>query len=144
GGFLRRARIEKACEALRAGKSATDALEASGFESASAFHQHFVARTGLTPMAYARLGRESEFRLRLPARYRIQETLAFQGRDPASPSESVGGTGFRKCISVDGKPAILDVSVNGGTAICHTDANDVFAAHGAAIRMLGFDSDPAG
>jgi len=144
GAFLRRARIEKACEALRAGKSATDALAASGFESASAFHQHFVARTGLTPAAFARLGRESEFRLRLPARYRIQETLAFQGRDPGSPSETVSGAGFRKCLEIDGKPAILDISIDHGLAICHTDAKNVFAAHGAVIRMLGFDCDPAG
>jgi AraC family transcriptional regulator of adaptative response / DNA-3-methyladenine glycosylase II len=144
GAFLRRARIEKACEALAAGASATDALAASGFESASAFHQHFLARTGLTPAAFARLGRESEFRLRLPARYRIQETLAFQGRDPASPSEAVTATGFRKCLEIDGKPAVVNISIEDGIAICRTDAGNVFAAHAAAIRMLGFDCDPAG
>ena len=144
GALLRRARIEKSCEALREGKSATDALAASGFESASAFHQHFLARTGLTPVAFARLGRESEFRLQLPARYRIQETLAFQGRDPESASETVGRTAFRKCLEIDAKPAILSISVDDGIAICHTDAKNVFAAHGVVIRMLGFDCDPAG
>lgn len=142
GAFLRRARIEKACEALRAGAPASNALAASGFESASAFHQHFLARTGLTPAAYARLGRE--FRLRLPARYRIKEALAFQGRDPGSPSEMVTATGFRKCVEIDGKPAIVNMSIEDGAAVCQTDASNAFAAHLAAIRMMGFDCDPAG
>jgi len=144
GAFLRRSRIEKACEALRAGVSATEALAASGFESASAFHQHFLARTGLTPASFARLGRENEFRLRLPARYRIQEALAFQGRDPGSPSEAVTGTGFRKCLDINAKPAIISISIENGIAICRTDAANAFAAQAAAIRMLGFDCDPAG
>jgi AraC family transcriptional regulator of adaptative response / DNA-3-methyladenine glycosylase II len=144
GAFLRRARMEKACEALRAGASVTEALAATGFESASAFHQHFVARTGLTPAAFARLGRESEFRLRLPAGYRREETLAFQGRDPDSPSEKVTSSAVRKCLLISGKPAIVTISMQGGVAICRTDARDAFAAHAAAIRMLGFDCDPAG
>src|SRR5579884_1098373 len=143
GAFLRRARIEKACEALRAGASATEALAASGFESASAFHQHFLARTGLTPAAFARLGREREFRLRLPARYRREEALAFQGRDPGSPSEAVTANGFRKCLRIDGKPAVISVAIEDGIAICRTDASNVFAAHTAVVRMLGFDCDPA-
>ena len=144
GAFLRRARIEKACEALRAGASATNALAASGFESASAFHQHFLARTGLTPVSFARLGRETEFALRLPPRYRIQETIAFQGRDPGSLSETVTATGFRKCVEIDGRPAVISISIEKGIALCHTDATDVFAAHAAAVRMLGFDCDPTG
>jgi len=144
GAFLRRARIERACDALRTGASATDALAASGFESASAFHQHFLARTGLTPASFARLGGETEFTVRLPARYRIQEALAFQGRDTCSPSEVVTTTGFRKCLAIDGKPALISISIEDGIAVCRTDAGNAFAAHTAAIRMLGFDCDPAG
>jgi AraC family transcriptional regulator of adaptative response / DNA-3-methyladenine glycosylase II len=144
GASLRRARIEKACEALRAGASVTDALAASGFESTSAFHQHFPARTGLTPAAYARLGGETEFRLRLPVQYRIQETLAFQGRDPGSPSETVTSAGFRKCVEIEEKPTVVSISIEDGIAICRTDAGNAFAAHTAVVRMLGFDCDPAG
>jgi AraC family transcriptional regulator of adaptative response / DNA-3-methyladenine glycosylase II len=144
GAFLRRARVEKAGEALRAGESVTDALAASGFESASAFHQHFLVRTGLTPASFARLGGETEFTLRLPPRYRIQETIAFQGRDPSSSSETVTATGFRKCVEIDGKPAVISISIENGIALCRTDATDVFAAHAAAIRMLGFGCDPIG
>src|SRR5215471_1834652 len=73
--FLRRARIERVCELLAKGTKPADASAEAGFASSSAFHSHFVARTGLTPGAYAALG--NKFVLRLPAAYRFREVLDF-------------------------------------------------------------------
>jgi AraC-like DNA-binding protein len=55
--FLARARVERAMELLARERSGVlEAGEASGFESASTFHENFAALTGLTPGAYRDLG----------------------------------------------------------------------------------------
>lgn len=140
GVFLRRARVERAKQALATGRAPLEAMAESGFESSSAFHQQFAARTGLTPAAYARIG--EDFTLRLPPRYRTREVLDFQGRDRESVSEAVTADGLRKCVSIGGKAAVIDISFRRGEAVCRTDAPDRYAAHEIATRMLGFESDP--
>jgi AraC family transcriptional regulator of adaptative response / DNA-3-methyladenine glycosylase II len=137
--FLRRVRLEYAMRLLAEGSRPAGAASAAGFDSASVFHAHFVARTGLTPAAYADLGASGEFDLRLPARYRQQEALRFFGRDAASLSERVEQDAVTKCIIVDGAPALLKIQFCQGVARCTTDARDVFAAHRIAVRMLGLD-----
>lgn len=111
--FLRRVRVERVCRLLREGARPSDAADLAGFESPSAFHHQFSARTGLTPGAYAGLG--PEFTLRLPTGYRIREIAAFHGRDPQ------GASGFA-------------ARFEGASAVWRGD-------HDAAVRMLGFDSD---
>ena len=53
GAFLRRIRVEHAARLIESGAKPADAAAAAGFESASAFHDRFLAGTGLTPGAYA-------------------------------------------------------------------------------------------
>ena len=145
GAFLRRLRVEEVCRLLREGRKPADAAAAAGFESASSFHEQFVAKTGLTPGAYAGLGSGGgQFSIRLPGGYRTRTILDFYGRDTESSSESVSKDGVRKCILAGDKPAILDLRFAGETVSCHTDAADPYAAHAAAVRMLGLDSDAAG
>ena len=144
GTFLRRVRVDYACRLLENGARPADAAGAAGFESASAFHERFLARTGLTPGAYAALKQAPDFTLRLPSRYRFREVLDFYGRDPLSVSEQVSGHGLKKAILIDGKPSLIEISFEGSEARCRTDADNPYDAHRAIVRMLGFDSDAAG
>lgn len=143
-GFLRRVRVEKVCELLAQGSTQTHAAAAAGFESTSAFHQQFLARTGLTPGACASLRNTREFTLRLPAEYRIREVLDFYGRDPQSVGERVSAMGLQKALLIDAQPSLIEIFFEGDSAIVRVDAPDIFAAHRAAIRMLGLDSDALG
>jgi AraC family transcriptional regulator of adaptative response / DNA-3-methyladenine glycosylase II len=138
--FLRRIRLDCAMQLLAEGARPADAGSAAGFDSASVFHAHFVARTGLTPAVYADLGASEEFDLRLPARYRQQEALRFFGRDAASVSERVDRDAITKCLLIGGEPVVLKIRLSRTLAHCSTDARDVFAAHRIAARMLGLDS----
>ena len=138
--FLRRVRVEHAARLLAEGARPAMAANAAGFESASVFHLHFTARTGLTPTAYAALAVSNRFDLRLPARYRTAEALRFFGRDEAGVSERVTANSVTKCVLLAGKPAIVEIQFHRGVARCSTDASDVFAAHGIAVRMLGLDA----
>jgi len=143
GAFLRRVHVEAACQALRKGEKPGDAAATAGFGSASSFHQQFLARTGLTPSAYASLGDIQEFTLKLPRDYRTREILAFFGRDKEGVSERVGAHGFAKCFEVEGRTLVVEVEFGKQSAACRTDAGFAYAAHHAVLRMLGFESDAA-
>lgn len=144
GAFLRRIRVDHACRLLENGAKPADAAAAAGFESASAFHERFLARTGLTPGVYAGLGRASEFILRLPRRYRFREVLDFYGRDPLSVSEQVSPNGLKKALLIDCKPALIEIVFDGSGAVCRMDGGNPYEAHRAVVRMLGMESDAAG
>ncbi|HTA41766.1 MAG TPA: Ada metal-binding domain-containing protein [Bryobacteraceae bacterium] len=144
GAFLRRVRVDYACQLLENGAKPADGAAAAGFESASAFHERFLARTGLTPGAYAGLRHTPEFTLRLPLRYRFREVLDFYGRDPVSMSEQVSASGLKKALLIDNKPSLIEILFDGNAALCRTDAENPYDAHRAIVRMLGFDSDAAG
>ena len=141
GGFLRRIRVIRACELLATGAKPAHAAQTAGFESSSAFHDQFVARTGLTPAVYAALDRR--FVLRLPAGYRVREILDFFGRDLKNVSEAVTSSGFRKCVLIGNQPASIAVQFTRGTARCEIDG-DPYEGHRVILRMLGLDADAAG
>jgi AraC family transcriptional regulator, regulatory protein of adaptative response / DNA-3-methyladenine glycosylase II len=142
GAFLRRIRIDRACRLIEGGAKPADAASCAGFESVSAFHERFLSRTGLTPGVYADLPGATTFSLRLPTRYRFDEVRDFYGRDPLSVSESVAPHALRKALLIDGKPALIEIVVEGDSAVCTVDANP-FESHRAIVRMLGLDSDAA-
>lgn len=144
GTFLRRVRVDHACRLLENGAKATDAAAAAGFESASAFHERFLARTGLTPGAYAALANANEFVLRLPPRYRTREVLDFYGRDPMSVSEQVFANGLSKALLIKGQPALIEIAFEKGKASCRVDSGNAYDAQRAIVRMLGIDTDAAG
>jgi AraC family transcriptional regulator of adaptative response / DNA-3-methyladenine glycosylase II len=144
GAFLRRVRVEHVCRLLECGVKPVEAAADAGFDGTSAFHQQFLARTGLTPGAYAGLGQVGDFVLHLPPGYRCREVLDFYGRDPLSVSEQVLAGGFRKALLIDGQPSLVEISFNEDTASVHVDGGNSFRAHRAAVRMLGIDSDAGG
>ena len=138
--FLRRVRTEFAAGLLEKGAKPVEASARAGFASASVFHLHFVARTGLTPSSYSNLAGSTEFEVRLPPHYRPDEVLRFFGRDTASVSERVEGQCVTKCVLIDGQPSVVRLNFARQVARCTTDAPNVFAAHRIAVRMLGLDS----
>ena len=140
GAFLRRIRVDHAARLIERGAKPADAAAAAGFESASAFHDRFLAGTGLTPGAYAGLAGATTFTLRLPPHYRFQEVLDFYARDPQSVSESVSSHGLRKAFLIDGEPASVEISFEGNSAVCRVDG-DLYASHRVIVRMLGLSAD---
>jgi AraC family transcriptional regulator, regulatory protein of adaptative response / DNA-3-methyladenine glycosylase II len=142
--FLRRVRVEHVCRLLESGMKPADAAARAGFESTSAFHQQFLARTGMTPGAYAGLRTAHCFELRLPSGYRFREVLDFYGRDPHSASEQVVANGLKKALLVDGETVLIEVMFSGDVAAVCVDGGNRFQAHRAVVRMLGFEADAAG
>jgi AraC family transcriptional regulator of adaptative response / DNA-3-methyladenine glycosylase II len=142
--FLRRLRVEHVCRFLAQGMKPADAAAAAGFDSASAFHEQFVARTGLTPAVYGSLQPGADFTLKLPPHYRSREVLDFYGRDPVSVSESVEPDGLKKAFQAGGRACLLEIRFTSTGAVCRSDAPDIYAAHHVAARMLGIDADAAG
>ena len=144
--FLQRVRIQWACARLAAGDAdLADVAFACGYGSASGFHEAFRRQTGLTPGAYRSLLDATSFRLPLPAGLRIPDVLAFHGRDPESVSERVVGRRLRKAFLCDGRPAVLMLSFGEDVRVELTGAAGPGAmarAHGAALRLLGWQGDP--
>ncbi|QUD81632.1 helix-turn-helix transcriptional regulator [Gordonia polyisoprenivorans] len=52
--YLQRRRIERACAALRSGRTVTDTAFAVGYDSVGTFSRTFTAIVGCTPTAYRR------------------------------------------------------------------------------------------
>lgn len=142
--LLRRVRVEHVCRLLESGMKPADAAASAGFEGTSAFHQQFLARTGMTPGAYAGLRTAREFELRLPSGYRFREVLDFYGRDPQSVSEQVVANGLNKALLIDGEAVVIGITFLGEKAAVFVDSGNRFRAHRAVARMLGLDSDAAG
>ncbi|HEU4952459.1 MAG TPA: hypothetical protein VFT46_10935 [Holophagaceae bacterium] len=76
-------------------------------------------------------------RLLLPPGYRAEDTLAFHGRDPESPSERVADGVLRKALWMGGKPRIATIRFEAGQA--HLSAAETEAP---VRRMLGLHLDP--
>jgi AraC family transcriptional regulator of adaptative response / DNA-3-methyladenine glycosylase II len=144
GAFLRRIRVEHVCRLLECGIKPAEAAASGGFDGTSAFHQQFLARTGLTPGGYAGLGNARDFVLNLPAGYRCREVLDFYGRDPLSVSEQVSAGGLKKALLIEGQPSLVEISFQRDTACVGVNGGNTFRAHRAVVRMLGIDSDAGG
>ncbi|HEY4990282.1 MAG TPA: Ada metal-binding domain-containing protein, partial [Opitutaceae bacterium] len=90
--LLLRSRIEAARRLLSQGDAPLiDVAAAAGFESLSAFHEHFRSLNGMTPSDYRALGSPGPFRIDLPAGYPLPHLLRTLGRDPQSVTERLVG-----------------------------------------------------
>lgn len=147
-GLLQRLRVAWAADRLlRSDERLLDVGFSAGWESASAFHAAFRKLTGLSPGGYRRLRWDDAIVLRLPADYRIDDTLAYLGRDPASPTERVHGRAAARALSLANGPARLTVELAAGHARCRLaaertlSADERAAAHAAVVRWLALDGD---
>lgn len=91
----------------------------------------------------------SEIVLDLPSGYRVQDVLAFHGRDAEGIAERVAPDGLRKGVLLAGTPVLLDVRFGPGAAHCRVDADGTrtpaLLAHAreALLNILGLRIDPA-
>lgn len=145
--FLQRVRIQAACASLATGQTdLPDLAFASGYGSASGFHEAFQRQTGLSPGAYRTMLESDRFRLPLPPGLRVPDVLAFHGRDPLSVSERVVGDRLHKAFLCEGKPSVLTLVFGKAIEVSLAGATGPAAmvrAHGAALRLLGWHGDPA-
>ncbi len=89
----------------------------------------------------------SEHLIALPPDYRLQDVLAFHGRDTEGVAEQVGATTIRKGICVDGAAVALELMFEPDRVRCRIDADGAAPpAHrlDAILRgVLGLAIDPA-
>lgn len=149
--WLRRKRVAATFDLLlHSHRSMTDVAEAAGFRSVLAFERDFLAEARMPPEAYRRLPRASEFELRLPARYRARDILAYHGRDPASPGEQVEGPKLTKAVALTDMPAVLEIHLLRQRAVCRVhglprpSADAMQAAHAMVLRLLGLTGNVRG
>jgi len=146
--FLQRARIQAACGRLEAGEGSLLALGAAvGFESSSGFHEAFRRQAGLAPGAYRDLLGSDRFTLPLPEHTRLDDLLRYHGRDPESVSERVQDATLRKAAHFAGKPGVLSLAFGSGRVVVSLEGargpRAMAEAHRAALRLLGWQGDPA-
>jgi len=146
--FLQRVRIRAACGRLQEGQGdLADLAFASGYESASGFHEAFRRQTGLSPGAYRAMLASDRFTLPLPEGLRVADVLAFHGRDERSVSERVEGAHLHKAFVHEGEATVISLSFTGTEiAVSLEGAVGTAAmarAHGAALRLVGWQGEPA-
>lgn len=150
--LLQRERIHRAYRMLLETKDKpADIAAAVGYEDEAMFRHQFLTATGLTPDAYRNLRRDSRFQLQLPADFRIQEALAYHGRDKDGPTERlVGDNRLIKTLLLDGVPSLLDLTFKNGRLDCQVIAEQRLSpaamaqAHHIVQRMIGLSSDASG
>jgi len=146
--FLQRIRIQAACARLTEGQGdLTDLAFQVGYASASGFHEAFRRQTGLSPGAYRMMLQEDRFRLPLPPGLRVTDLLAFHGRDAQSVAERVEGLRLQKAFLCGGLASVLSLRFDEAEVEVALDgargAAAMAAAHRAALRLLGWQGDPA-
>jgi AraC family transcriptional regulator of adaptative response / DNA-3-methyladenine glycosylase II len=145
--FLVRARVERAMELLAGERAGVlEAGEASGFESASAFHENFAALTGLTPGACRDLGPPG-FTVRLPRPARTSELRNFLGRDVLGRTERISGERVHKALVLDGTPAVLALDLAADAVRVSVASERPLSRdgwrllHRCVVRWLGLECD---
>ncbi len=146
--LLLRAKVDAARRLLVSGDTPLSgvALDA-GFESLSAFHEHFRSQNGMTPSAYRALRSEGRFTVDLPAGYPLAHLLRTLGRDPQSATERIAGAHYEAAVELDGVPALLGIHFGGpAAAVSLGDAAAIgsaqrVAAHRHVAGLLGLDQD---
>lgn len=84
----------------------------------------------------------------LPRGYRVQDVLAFHGRDSEGVAEQVSDGRLRKAVMLDGVPVLFDVAFGARAALCTVDADGpvgpaLEAMIGDALaNILGLRIDP--
>jgi AraC family transcriptional regulator of adaptative response / DNA-3-methyladenine glycosylase II len=146
--LLLRARIAMARRLLAAGNEPLASVAADvGFESLSAFHEHFRAGNGMTPSGYRGLASPGPFRVDLPEGYPLAHALRTLGRDPQSVTERLTGSTYETAAELGGVPAVLRIHFSEGGAEVSLEATGPagaaqrFAAHHAAVSILGLEQD---
>ncbi len=119
----------------------------AGFESMSAFHEHFRALNGMTPSAYRALRSPGPFDVGLPEGYPLAHALRSLGRDPQSVTERLSGTTYESAYNLGERPAVVRIEFRDGAAAVSMVGEGSFshaermAAHRIVSGILGLDQD---
>jgi len=150
-GMLVQARVDAARRHLaESGAPLTAVADEVGFESLSAFHQHFQAENGLTPGEFRRLRSPGAFTLALPPGYALAPTLRFLGRDPHSLTERLTGTLYECSTHAAGAAGVVRLELSPAAARVTWVSPEPFApaqhfaVHRQVAHQLGLDQDAAG
>jgi AraC family transcriptional regulator of adaptative response / DNA-3-methyladenine glycosylase II len=146
--LLLRARIETARRLLVNGKAPIiDVAAEAGFESLSAFHEHFRSFNGMTASDYRALASAAEFTVDLPAGYPLAHLLRSLGRDPHSVTERMVGTMYQTSADLAGVPAVMRINFQSGNAevslegVSTQGTEQGVAAHRLVVGILGLEQD---
>ena len=112
----------------------------AGFESASAFHQHFRRVTGLTPNAYRDLTPSRSFTVALPEGYSLPYLRRALTRDVHSVTERSDGDRYRAVVQLRAGPALLELQLS-STAVAVEVNGSAIEAHGIVAGLLGLEQD---
>lgn len=148
--LLSRSRVATACESLlRTNRKVIDVAYDAGFESVSTFHENFRKLTGMSASAYRKLATQTEFSMRLPGDFRLQETLGYLSRDPENPTITVSDLQATCTTWLQGQVAQLELEFKGQSVHCKVQSRDKFSgqrmksAHRIVREMLGLHTDPS-
>jgi 3-methyladenine DNA glycosylase/8-oxoguanine DNA glycosylase len=86
------------------------------------------------------------FQLVLPVGFRVDDVLAYHGRDPLSRSERVTGATLAKALALPGRERVLELAFQGGRVEARMEGpvepELLSWLRQCAVRMLGLQSDP--
>ena len=91
----------------------------------------------------------TELSIPLPPAYRVQDVLAFHGRDAEGVAEQMTESGLRKGILLDGVAVLIEIAFTPDAAQCRIAADSALSAaqqqgvQDALLNMLGLRIDPA-
>ncbi|WP_255558903.1 DNA-3-methyladenine glycosylase 2 family protein [Horticoccus luteus] len=116
----------------------------AGFESLSAFHDHFRRFHGLTPAAYRELPRTSSFTLTLPVGYPLAYLRRALSRDPHSITERLEGDRYVTAFRSPHGPALLRLRLRENEIEVAVENTSGVHAHRVVTGILGLEQDAAG
>lgn len=146
--WLTRKRVMFAARLLLGDQVAVShAGNAAGFIDGKAFERTFVALMGMTPVEYGALGSQMDFAIRLPAHFRKEAVLAYQGRDAEGLAERSDSARVWKALDTIDGPAIVEIRFVSRMAQIQVAAprrlsRAAFAAlHQDVLKILGLRHD---
>ena len=144
-----RASVKLALEALRNGETAMRAVARAGeFGSVGELRAACVAKLGLTPEAWLKLGQANRFSLELPRGFVSDDVFGLFGRDADGRTERVEGQTLTKAMLLLNRPARVEMRFDSRcleVAIgARRSPNEAMMreAHAKVVRMLGLNCDP--
>lgn len=142
--ILLHARLEAAKSLLATtGRGLLEIAQEVGFESQSAFHDHFRRCNGLTPGAYRSLDDSRPFSITLPDGYPLAYLRRALSRDVHSNSEQLSGDCYQVALRMTAGPALLRLSLGPSQVGVEFTGGSAREAHRLVIGILGLEQSAA-